>query len=195
MVGMLLSSQIVKHVDPRFVLMSGLAMIGGSSLAMSGWSADVDPWDVAWTNMMHGVGTGIGFIPLSVMTFATVDARHRTEGLTLFNLMLFSGISAGIAVAINILTRSMNVNHATLGENISRLNEAARSPWDMTSAMGLANLEAEVTRQATMIGYLNNFHMIAILSVIAIPCAFSWSYAASASNTVMPAPTTVATSA
>jgi MFS transporter, DHA2 family, multidrug resistance protein len=180
MIGMFMSSQIVKHVDPRLVLMTGLAMIAGSSLAMSGWSADVDPWDVAWTNLLHGVGTGMGFIPLSVMTFATIDTRYRTEGLTLFNLVLFSGISAGIAVAINVLTRSMNVNHATLSEHISRLNEIMRQPgqWDAASAIGLATIEAEVTRQATMIGYLNNFHLITILSVIAIPCALLFRRAA-----------------
>ena len=38
------------------------------------------------------------------MMFATLDGRHRTEGITVFNLVLFTGISCGIAVAVSVLT-------------------------------------------------------------------------------------------
>jgi DHA2 family multidrug resistance protein len=177
MIGMLIAGQIVRHMDPRVLLGCGLSILGLSAWAMSQWTADVSSWDVLWTGGLQGIGTGLGFVPLSTMTFSTLDARYRTEGLTLFNLILFSGISSGIAVAVNILTRSININHATLSEYVSPFNELMRQPgsggaWDPTRLSGLAALESEISRQATMIGYLNNFHLIALLSILVIPLAF-----------------------
>ena len=177
MVGMLVAGQLVRHMDPRVLLGCGLSTLGLSAWAMSQWTADVSAWDVLWTGGLQGIGTGLGFVPLSTMTFSTLDARYRTEGLTLFNLVLFSGISSGIAVAVNILTRSININHATLSEYVSPFNELLRLPGAAgllghAQRSGLAALDWEISRQATMIGYLNNFHLVALLSLLVVPLAF-----------------------
>ncbi|MGE0094884.1 MAG: DHA2 family efflux MFS transporter permease subunit [Alphaproteobacteria bacterium] len=174
MAGMVIGNFLLKRMDPRLILAGGFGMIATSSWAMSGWTNDVEGIDVLWTGFLQGTGTGMGFIPLFAMMFATLDGRHRTEGITMFNLVLFTGISCGIAVAVSVLTRSANINHATLVEHISRYNDLLSQPraagaWDMVTRGGLASIEAEVTRQATMIGYLNNFTFIAILSATAIP--------------------------
>ncbi len=177
MVGMVIGNLLITRLNPRIILSMGLGMIALSSWVMSGWSNQVEPFAVIWTGFLQGVGTGCGFIPLFAMMFATLNTKLRTEGIMLFNLMLFTGISCGIAVAVSVLTRSTSINHATLMEHISRYNDLLSQPraagaWDTGTRGGLASIEAEVTRQATMIGYLNNFTFIAYLTLAAVPCAF-----------------------
>lgn len=176
MAGMVIGNFLLKRIDPRITLSGGFGMIALSSWAMSGWTNQVEGIDVLWTGFLQGMGTGMGFIPLFAMMFATLDGRHRTEGITVFNLLLFTGISCGIAVAVSVLTRSANINHATLTEHVSRYNDllsqSRTGAWDAGTLSGLANIEAEITRQATMIGYLNNFTFVAALALLATPFVF-----------------------
>ena len=180
MVGMFLAGQLVKFVDPRHLMAFGLSCLALSSWAMSRWTIDVGSLAIVWTGMLQGFSSGCTFVPLSAKTFSTLDRRYRTEGLTLFMLVLFTGIGAGIAVAVNVMTRSTTVLHAALVEQVTPYNELFRylstpQAWDPASLSGLAALQREISRQAAMIGYLNYFHLITLLALAAIPLLFLFS--------------------
>ena len=177
MIGMLAASRLVKHFDPRHIMIMSLGCLAVSAWVMSRWSLDVTAWDVAWTGALQGFSTGCGFIPLMVKAFSTIDKRSRSDGLTFFHIMVFTGIAAGIAFAVNIVTRSTTVLHATLVEHVTPFNELFRyftmpEAWDPESLAGLAALDIEIMRQAAMIGYLNYFYLLAIMAVITIPVVF-----------------------
>ena len=180
MAGMFLAGWAVRYLDPRHMIAFGLLCLAVTGWVMSKWSIQVGAWEVAWTSTLQGFGTGFSFVPLNTKTFSTLARRFRTEGLTLFNLLLFSGIGAGIAVAVNVLTRSASINRANLTEYVTPYNEVLRGPlvpeaWDPSSSAGLAALEIEITRQANMIGYLNNFRLVAILALLALPLVYLFS--------------------
>ena len=71
-----------------------------------------------------------------------------------------------------MLTTSTQVNHSTLVENVTPFNENMRAMAGAAgrlSLQGLAGIDAEVTRQAASIGYLNDFRITLWLSFAAIP--------------------------
>ena len=145
-----------------------------SNWAMSGWTLDVGSWEVMWTGYVQGFGAGIIIAPLGVLTFYSLDARHRTEATSVFNLVRSAGSSIGVSIAIAVLTRTTSVNHATLVETVTPYSEVLRypeiaGPWSLAAGRGLAALDAEITRQAAMIGYVNDFHMLAIGSLVGLP--------------------------
>ena len=180
MAGMFLAGWAVRYLDPRHMIAFGLLCLAVTGWAMSKWTLQVGAWEVVWTSSLQGFGTGFSFVPLNTKTFSTLARRFRTEGLTLFNLLLFSGIGAGIAVAVNVLTRSATINRANLTEYVTPYNQALRGPlvpdfWDPSSSAGLAAFEVEITRQANMIGYLNNFRLVAILALLALPLVYLFS--------------------
>ena len=175
MTGMFMAAQVIKFVDPRYMIAFGMSTLAISSWFMSQWTMSVGAWDVMWPTTLQGFATGFSFVPLSTKTFSTIPRRYRTEGLTLFNLILFQAISAGIAVAVNVLTRSSQISRSGLTEFVTPYaarNQSLPDSWDIGTLGGLATIEAEVARQAAMIGYLNNFKMIAIMAVCAIPAVF-----------------------
>jgi DHA2 family multidrug resistance protein len=43
------------------------------------------------------------------------------------------------------------------------------SAWNMDSVLGLTQFSDEVQRQASMIGYINSFHLMAFAALVAVP--------------------------
>ena len=177
MLGTFTAAWLVKFVDPRYMMMFALICIAVSAWFMSQWTLEVTAWEVAWTGAIQGFANGFGYIALMVKAFSTLERRHRTDAITFLNLMVFTGIGSGIAVAVNIVTRSSSIFHANLAESVTPFNELYRyfsSPeaWDPTSTTGLAALEIEIMRQAAMVGYLNYFYLIAVMAVVCIPLVF-----------------------
>ena len=73
-----------------------------------------------------------------------------------------------------MLVRTPAENYSGLSAVVSPLNEILRFPefvgrWNLESTAGLAQLSAEIYRQATLGGYLNAFLMFAVTAAAAVP--------------------------
>ncbi|MDP6344007.1 MAG: DHA2 family efflux MFS transporter permease subunit, partial [Alphaproteobacteria bacterium] len=171
MLAMVLFGRLGDKYDPRIGLAFGFLGLSVSSWAMSGWTLEVGFWDVAWTGFVQGVGAGIIVAPLGMMTFATLDIRHRTEASSVWNLVRSLGSSIGVAIALAILVRMSSTSQAVLTEHINPYNKLFTSGGGLPlpGAGGLALLDLEIGRQAAMIGYVDVFYLSAIASLLAIP--------------------------
>ena len=172
--GMLVLSRIITRLDPRHILAVGFVCVTVSSWAMSGWTVDVRMLDVIWTNFVQGFGSGIMFVPITTLGFATLPKRYTTEGFSVFFLVFFTGTTVGFAGVFAILTRTAQISHAVLSEYVNPYNELFRYPsiaelWNTTDSTGLAAIDAEITRQATMIAYNNSFYATALVSIAMLP--------------------------
>ncbi|MGH6952595.1 MAG: EmrB/QacA family drug resistance transporter, partial [Alphaproteobacteria bacterium] len=179
--GMMLALIVVQRlmglIDERHLIACGMLSMAATGWLASGWDTNVGTWEVATAGALQGFSTGFSWVPLVTKAFSTVARRLRTEGLVVFHLLIQIGQGAGVAIAINILSRTSNVSHASLTEHVTPYNEVLRGPdipelWDPGSMSGLAAIEREISRQAEMIGYLNNFHYLMVLSLVAIPLVY-----------------------
>ena len=170
MAAMLTVSRVSRTVDMRLILLAGLALIAWSMWEMAGFNTDVDMFTLVWTGLVQGFGLGMFFVPLNVCTFATLDPRHRTEAAGLFNLARNIGSSVAIAMLVALVTRYTQINRAELGSRVSEF-DAGRLPdlWSPGAAAGLAALDAELTRQAAAIAYVNDFKLMTLVALAAMP--------------------------
>jgi DHA2 family multidrug resistance protein len=174
MVMMAIVGRLIGRVDSRLLIASGLALAAASLWEMSRFSLDVTPWLIVKTGVLQGLGLGLIFVPLSTATFATLAPQFRGEATALFSLVRNIGSSIGISVVIALLTRNTQISHADLAENITAYNPLMRSPWlppswSPDSAAGLAALNAEVTRQAASIAYIDDFLLMTYVTLAALP--------------------------
>src|SRR5581483_10070709 len=117
---------------------------------------------------------GFLFVPLSTITFATLPAHLRTEATGMFSLMRNIGASIGIAGVTSLLVSNTQANHADIVNHVTAYNPLFRAPdvmrfWNPFSASGQAALNAEVTRQASMIAYLDDFKLMMIIAMLIAP--------------------------
>ena len=113
-------------------------------------------------------------VPLSTITFATLTPEFRTQGTAMFSLVRNIGSSIGISLVIFLLGHNTQVMHAELVEHITPFNDALQAGsasriWDLTTAAGRVALNAEITRQATIIAYNDDFKLMMIVALAALP--------------------------
>lgn len=175
-VSILLLGRWINRIDPRIALMIGLGLSGWSLWLMSGWSPDMPMLPIVITGIIQGVGISFTIMPVNMIAFATLPANLRTDAAGLTNLFRSIGASIGIAVCTFMLARNIQTSHAELGAQITRMSV----PFDLdritayggVSEAGMRMVDGMVNKQAAMIGYLDDFYMMAILCWAAIPVLF-----------------------
>jgi DHA2 family multidrug resistance protein len=173
MISMILVGRLLRLVDARYLVIAGLLLTSSSLYLMTGFSPQMDSWPVISTGIIQGLGLGLVFVPLSTVAFATLEVHYRTDAASLFSLVRNLGSSIGISVVTLYLTRNVQINHEELGAFISPFNPVLRDllPGPVTDPATLQMLDALVNQQALMISYNNDFKLMMMVTLFAIPLA------------------------
>ncbi|MDR2215697.1 MAG: DHA2 family efflux MFS transporter permease subunit [Nevskiaceae bacterium] len=171
LVAMILLNRLMGLIDTRYLVAFGFALTAVSLWIMTGFYLQMPSDLVIWSGVLQGFGTGFVFLPLSTLSFATLAPRLRNEGAAMFSLIRNIGSSIGIAIVVALLTRNTQILHARLGERVTPFADglAGLDAGSVAAAGDLAGVNAEVTRQAAMMAYNNNFHLMLVLTLCAIP--------------------------
>ena len=172
MISMIAVGQLIKRVDPRILIGAGMALVAWSTYKMSGFSLGMDESLVVSTGFIQGLGTGLVFVPLSTIAFATLDSKYRNEGTAMFTLIRNIGSAIGISVLQAMTIRNGATVHSRLVEGIRPDNpNIARSmpSIDFSSVSSLARINAEITRQAGMVSYIDAFYALFITILVISP--------------------------
>src|SRR5690606_19698838 len=174
MLAMMIAGRLVGRVDGRLLIAVGLLLLAYSLWEMSRFTLDVTQALIVETGVVQGFGFGLVFVPMSTLTFATLAPELRSQGTGLFSLLRNIGGSIGISYAFYLLIRMTAVNHQELAGKVTAFNPVFKAPhmppaWSLSDPQGLAALNHEVTRQAAMIAYLDDFTVMMWVAFAAIP--------------------------
>ncbi|MBU6491837.1 DHA2 family efflux MFS transporter permease subunit [Pandoraea sp.] len=172
MLAMLFVGRMVGRVDVRLLLGFGFALTAYSLYQMSGYTTVLSPSDIVWPGVIQGFGLGFVFVPLTTITFATLAPSLRADGTAIYSLSRNIGSSIGISIVQTLLTQNTQIAHASLAEYITpftSLGSAAQTLLDPHNPTGLALLNQEVTRQAAMIAYNDDFKFMMIMTLLVMP--------------------------
>tara|TARA_B110000503_G_scaffold12013_3_gene16223 strand:- start:34341 stop:35816 length:1476 start_codon:yes stop_codon:yes gene_type:complete len=163
-------------ITPRYLIMIGLMLIAITMWQMTKFTINVTQVMIIWTGFFQGFGLGFIFVPMSTLAFATLDPLLRTEATSIFGLVRTIGSSIGISIVMAQLASNLQREHALLTEHITLFNPLLQHSsiaqfWDIHTSQGLALLESEVTRQALQLAYADDFRLIFILALLAMPAA------------------------
>jgi DHA2 family multidrug resistance protein len=153
------------------MMLAGIFILADSMLRMAGWTPDVSTSSMITTSLIQGFGFGLIFTPLSVIAFATLPIEFRVDGTAFFSLVRNIGSAIGISVTSFLLTQSTQIVHSQLAESVTPFNrmlqtDAAYLLWNTTLPTGIAALNTEVTRQASIIAYSDDFKFLFYLTLL-----------------------------
>jgi DHA2 family multidrug resistance protein len=174
LITMMAAPRLMKLVHPRYLILCGLLLAGGTLYYMTGFSLDVTKTTIVVTSIIQGVGLGLLFVPISTVAFATLPNHLRTGATAITTLTRNIGSSIGISMVIANLTSKTTEMHARLTEQVTPFNNAMQMPdvasnLNVHTDMGRAMLDAIVTQQAAMLAYINDFKLLMILTLAVIP--------------------------
>jgi DHA2 family multidrug resistance protein len=159
---------------PRKSIAAGFAAQVIAGLWLTTLDLNVTPFDLMLNGIVQGFAVGLIWVPLTVVTFSTLDAKDLPETSAVYHLLRNIGSSIFISMTVTVIIRSAATNYEKMTELITPFNKTLLLPWvsgnwSFDTLPGLMQLSEEISRQASMISYLNAFGLYTIASAAAIP--------------------------
>src|SRR5690349_17523063 len=173
MIAMLLVAPLINRVDNRLIILVGFLLTAVSMWQMSQFSLQMGMAPVVTSGLLQGFGLGCTFVPLNIIALSTLPRHILTQGTAIRSLVRNLGGSIGISMLVATLAENTQVVHSRLVEGLRPdnplLHDMAGSPYSLTAPAGVAALNHEVTRQAAMVAYINDFKLMMIVALFALP--------------------------
>jgi DHA2 family multidrug resistance protein len=174
LISMLLAGRLTGRIDARLLVGIGVALMGISLWMMTGFALDQPSRPVIVSGVVQGLGLGLIFVPLQSLAFETLAPKMRTTAAALLNLSRNIGGSIGISVVSAQLVRMTQVAHADMASSITEQTIPTVDPTLLQTiapqgSTALAIINAEVTRQAVFIAYLDDFKLMMLVTFAVLP--------------------------
>lgn len=170
-IAMFAVGQLIGRMSIKLILLIGLSVSAVSLWMMTQFSLGMDTHLIIVSGFLSGVGTGLIFVPLSTIAFATVRPQHRAEGAGLFTLIRNIGSAAGISIMQARFVSGIEVHHAKLVEHARPDNPLfqAYAPLVFATTDAMARFNAVITRQASMLSYIDDFQLMLGITILCAP--------------------------
>ncbi len=174
MLAAMICGRVMGKVSARLLVGAGFVVGAYALWQMTLWTPEISEWTVVTVGFIQGISIGFLAIPINIIAFATLPSAIRTEATSIYSLMRNLGSAIGISITGALLVTNTQVNHALIAEDVTPFNRmlqhgAAARMWDTASAHGMTLLNEQVTRQARIIAYIDDFKLMLVLAILVLP--------------------------
>ncbi|MDB5201241.1 MAG: major facilitator transporter [Ferruginibacter sp.] len=136
-----------------------------------------------WMLIARGIGLGLLFIPITALSLSTLSGKQIGEGASFTGMMRQLGGSFGVAAISTFLSRQnmvhrsalvthLDVNDAAVQQRVIAMQHSFMSKG-MTADVALQSaykaIDFSVTKQASVLSYMDVFLYIGLMFLICIP--------------------------
>jgi DHA2 family multidrug resistance protein len=174
MIAAMICGRVMGRINARLLVGTGFVVGAYVLREMTLWTPDISEATVMTVGFIQGISIGFLAIPINIIAFATLPPAIRTEATSIYSLMRNLGSAIGISITGALLQANTQVNHALIAEGITPFNRmlqdgAAARIWDTGSVQGMSLLNEQVTQQARVIAYIDDFKLMLVLAIIVLP--------------------------
>jgi DHA2 family multidrug resistance protein len=172
-IAMFAVGQLIGKVDTRAILMTGLLISCVALWQMMHFDLSMTEGPFITSGIIQGLGVGLLFVPLSTLAFATVPAHLRPEGSGVYTLIRNLGSSVGISIMNALVVANTQTMHASLAAKVVTSDAVVHATlpamFNPATTAGVSALNNEVTRQASMVAYVDDFRLMFIITILCMP--------------------------
>jgi DHA2 family multidrug resistance protein len=177
LISMFIATRLLPIIGPRWLIAIGFSICSFSLYLMTGWTLEMGWQPFVAIGLIQGLGTGLCFMPLNVVAFATIKPQFRTDGAGLMNLFRSIGASASISLITTLLARNIQQSHSDM---VASLNPPNLPGIDLSTSDRLGQLgegalymiDGIINQQAAMIAYLDDFWLLSWMIALCVPLIF-----------------------
>lgn len=141
---------------------------------MTRYHLGISPGWLLWPGMVQGLGMGMIFVPLTTLAYQSLPPQSVDRAAGIFNLARTIGSSMGISIAATVLARRTPTHWNQLGGYLQPFNPAVEAWLDargmtVDDPQAPAMLAGELSRQASMLAFVDTFWLIAWSFVLLAP--------------------------
>jgi DHA2 family multidrug resistance protein len=184
-VAFVLVGRLIGKIDERWLLTFGFSVLALATYAMGNLNLDVSMSSIVIPNIFVGFSLGFIFVPLTTLAMGTLRQEQVGNASGLYNLVRNIGGGVGISAVTTMLARSAQMHQAQMAGHLAAtdpeyqarlaaLTHAFASQLSPVDAMHRAQaaVYGTLVQQANLWAYVDNFRMLAGVSLIAIPLVF-----------------------
>jgi len=177
---------LLSRYDARYLLVFGLSMLSFSLFHMTNFDLNIDFKTAVYARVLQAIGLAFLFVPINTSAYAYLPREKNNAASGLMNLARNIGGSVGISFVTTMLDRRTQKHLSDLMGHLSGTNTQFQSTLRGLSQQFIAHgasapdaqrqayalVQNTVQRQATMLSYLDNFHILGYAILAMIPMVF-----------------------
>jgi DHA2 family multidrug resistance protein len=177
---------LLSRYDARYLLVFGLSMLSFSLFHMTNFDLNIDFKTAVYARVLQAIGLAFLFVPINTSAYAYLPREKNNAASGLMNLARNIGGSVGISFVTTMLDRRTQKHLSDLMGHLSGTNAQFQSTLLGLSQQFIAHgasapdaqrqayalVQNTVQRQATMLSYLDNFHILGYAILAMIPMVF-----------------------
>ena len=175
-----LSIFLLRHFDPRFVLVIGLSCFAAASLLGTQLTHDWARGDFVTIALLQSVGQAFTLFPIIILALANSDFTRATAFATYIQIARLGGAEIGIALMGTWLRVREQIHSNFLGQHLENgsadvVKILGQMSADFTSrgaatamARATGSLAALVQREANVLAYIDGFWLTFWLAMAAL---------------------------
>jgi DHA2 family multidrug resistance protein len=186
MIFMPIVGWLLSRYDARYLLVFGLSMLSFSLFHMTNFDLNIDFKTAVYARVLQAIGLAFLFVPINTSAYAYLPREKNNAASGLMNLARNIGGSVGISFVTTMLDRRTQKHLSDLMSHLSGTNaqfqSTLRGMAQQFVAHGVSPADAQrqayasvqnlVQRQATMLSYLDNFHILGYAILAMVPMVF-----------------------
>lgn len=182
LIGLIVVGEISRYVEGRILAVTGLIMMGASVFLLTNLNTTASLQSVIIPNVLLCIGVPMAFIPITALSFATLDPKRNADAAALH--AMFKNIVTAVATSVSatFIARLSQVHQSYLVQNLSGQNHmfhyklmaaqtkfsAYFSPYTAAKKAG-GSLYNQMLTQARLCSFYDAFQVLALLCIIVIP--------------------------
>ncbi len=179
--SMLIVGRLIRFVDPRLLAVLGFGGVGGSCWVLSQMNLDVAQSNITTALFLNGFSMGFIFVPLTVLSYATLKQRQIFQATGLYNLLRNIGASVGISAIVAVQDRVAQEHQVDIAAHLTPFSPALHRAFSGLSHMlqGAVGAHAsrltvpiiygELLQQSSLLAFMDSFRLLAIISLSCLP--------------------------
>ena len=178
LVMMPIAGLLVTRIDNRVLISTGFLLYAFSSFTLSYVNLGIAPSFITFPNVLQGLAVGLIFVPLTTLAMGTLNNEQIGNASGIYNLCRNLGGSIGISLVTTLLDRGSQSHQAILVSHMTPYEPAfqqrLRALEQVLGSPGRAigTLYEVMVKQATLLAYVDNFRLFALICAICAAAAF-----------------------
>lgn len=158
LVMMIVTGQLGRYVQPKYLMATGLAIQAASLYYLSRFDTQISFSTLAMVRVIQGIGLPLFFVPLNTIAYQNLPAGKTDNASAMINLMRNLGGGIGISMVTTLLTRHGQMHQAYLAGAATRFYQpfvhhmSAVGGFTRKTILGFYNV---VQGQTAMLSYLD----------------------------------------
>ena len=182
-IAMPIAGKLVTKINPKAMLVFGLATLGYSAHLMAQFNLLADFGTIIWPRVVMSAGFGFLFIPLTTLTLSGIRKEEMGNATAIFNLLRNLGGSFGVAIVTTVLARRAQFHQVRLVEHLASFDRNLQltlpqisqilqdrgfvSPLPDRGTLGV--IYNQVLQQASMLSFNDVFSILSVMIVLILP--------------------------